>query len=164
MAANRRRPIALAAACATAVTLGATALAATSASAAEVPLKGYEFTWGIKQSYRTYVTGMAAGSFTPEGGATQAKDNGAFTFVNGTGTYDSEAHTVALGFEGSLKIVSKLHGFELALSDAEVRQQGRESHRGRDEERHDPAGRAARRGHRHPHDDGHGDQADEGGG
>lgn len=117
MAATRRRPIALAAACATAVTLGATALAATSASAAEVPLKGYELTWGIKQSYRTYVTGMAAGSFTPEGGATQAKDNGAFTFVNGTGTYDSEAHTVALGFEGGLKIVSKLHGFELALSD-----------------------------------------------
>ncbi|MFI1207889.1 HtaA domain-containing protein [Streptomyces sp. NPDC020802] len=117
MAANRRRPIALAAACATAVTLGATAIAATSASAAEVPLKGYELTWGIKQSYRSYVTGMAGGSFTPEGGATQAKDNGAFTFVNGTGSYDSEAHTVALGFEGSLKIVSKPHGFELALSD-----------------------------------------------
>ncbi|WP_151482739.1 HtaA domain-containing protein [Streptomyces albicerus] len=116
-ATRRRRPIALAAACATAVTLGATALAATSASAAEVPLKGYELTWGIKQSYRTYVTGMAAGSFTPEGGATQAKDNGAFTFGNGTGTYDSEAHTVSLGFEGGLKIASKLHGFELALSD-----------------------------------------------
>ncbi|MDQ0777683.1 hypothetical protein QF026_006149 [Streptomyces aurantiacus] len=117
MAANRRRPIALAAACATAVTLGATALAATSASAAEVPLTGCELTWGIKESYRNYVTGMAAGAFTPEGGATQAKDNGVFTFVNGAGSYDSEAHTVALGFEGSLNIVSKPHGFELALSD-----------------------------------------------
>ncbi|MFI1443111.1 HtaA domain-containing protein [Streptomyces fructofermentans] len=117
MAANRRRPTALAAACATAVTLGATALAAMPASAAEVPLKGYELTWGIKQSYRAYVTGMAAGAFTPTGGATQAKDNGAFTFADGTGTYDSEGHTVALGFAGSLKISSTLHGFELTLSD-----------------------------------------------
>ncbi|KAA0933838.1 HtaA domain-containing protein, partial [Streptomyces apricus] len=117
MAANRRRSTALAAACATAVALGATALAATSASAAEVPLKGYELTWGIKESYRNYVTGMAAGTFTPAGGAVQAKDNGVFTFVNGTGSYDSEAHTVALGFEGSLGIVSKAHGFELSLSD-----------------------------------------------
>ncbi|MFH8465912.1 HtaA domain-containing protein [Streptomyces sp. NPDC017991] len=119
MAANRRRPTALAAACATAVTLGATALAATSASAAEVPLKGYELTWGIKESYRNYVTGMAAGTFTAEAGATQAKDNGVFTFVNGTGSYDSEAHTVALGFEGTLNIVSKAHGFELRLSDVQ---------------------------------------------
>ncbi|MDQ1039060.1 hypothetical protein QFZ75_005476 [Streptomyces sp. V3I8] len=117
MAANRRRPTVLAAACATAVTLGATALAATSASAAEVPLKGYELTWGIKESYRTYVTGTAAGAFTPAGGATQAEGNGVFTFVDGTGSYDSEAHTVALGFEGSLGIVSKAHGFELSLSD-----------------------------------------------
>ena len=66
MAAIRRRPLALAAA--VAVALGAGALAVTSASAAEAPLKDYELTWGIKQSYRSYVTGMAAGSFTPPTG------------------------------------------------------------------------------------------------
>lgn len=117
---SRRRPLALAAAVATAATVGATALAmagATSASAAEVPLSGYELTWGIKQSYRTYVTGMAAGSFTAADGATQAADNGVFTFTEGAGTYDSTAHTLALGFKGSLKIESKLHGFEISLSD-----------------------------------------------
>lgn len=117
---SRRRPLALAAAVATAATVGATALAmagATSASAAEVPLSGYELTWGIKQSYRTYVTGMAAGSFTATDGATQAADNGVFTFTEGTGTYDSTAHTLALGFKGSLKIESTLHGFEISLSD-----------------------------------------------
>ncbi|MDT7844771.1 HtaA domain-containing protein [Streptomyces justiciae] len=116
----RRRPLALAAAVATAATVGATALAmagATSASAAEVPLSGYELTWGIKQSYRTYVTGFAAGTFTATDGAKQAADNGAFTFTEGTGTYDSTAHTLALGFRGNLKIESKLHGFEIALSD-----------------------------------------------
>ncbi|NNN36010.1 HtaA domain-containing protein [Streptomyces sp. S3(2020)] len=117
---SRRRPLALAAAVATAATVGATALAmagATTASAAEVPLSGYELTWGIKQSYRTYVTGMAAGGFTATDGATQAADNGVFTFTGGTGTYDSTAHTLALGFKGALKIESKLHGFEISLSD-----------------------------------------------
>ncbi|MFJ3668232.1 HtaA domain-containing protein [Streptomyces sp. NPDC090106] len=117
---SRRRPLALAAAVATATTIGATALAltgATSAAAAEVPLSGYELTWGIKQSYRSYVTGMAAGTFTATAGASQAADNGAFTFTDGAGTYDSTAHTLALGFQGALKIESKLHGFDITLTD-----------------------------------------------
>ncbi|WP_217552600.1 HtaA domain-containing protein [Streptomyces sp. GbtcB6] len=116
MPATTTRKLALAAA--VAVTLGAGALtAATTASAAEVPLSGYELTWGIKQSYRTYVTTYAAGTFTPAGGATQAAGNGAFTFAQGTGSYDSDAHTVDLAFQGSLRIVSQLHGFDLTLSD-----------------------------------------------
>ncbi|MFF7471774.1 HtaA domain-containing protein [Streptomyces sp. NPDC008092] len=116
MPATTTRKLALAAA--VAVTLGAGALtAATTASAAEVPLSGYELTWGIKQSYRTYVTTYAAGTFTPAGGAAQAAGNGAFTFTQGTGSYDSDAHTVDLAFQGSLRIVSQLHGFDLTLSD-----------------------------------------------
>lgn len=115
MAANRRRPLALAAA--VAVALGAAALAVPHASAAEAPLKDYELTWGIKQSYRACVTGMAAGTFTPTDGATQAVDNGAFTFTGGTGSYDSTTHAVRLGFAGSLKIASAAHHFELTLSD-----------------------------------------------
>ncbi|MGW4868114.1 HtaA domain-containing protein [Streptomyces chartreusis] len=117
---RRRRRVVLAAAVATAATLGATALAtlgAGTASAAEVPLSGYELTWGIKQSYRTYVTGMAAGTFTATDGASQAAGNGAFTFTEGSGTYDSTAHTVDLGFKGSLRIVSQAHGFDITLSD-----------------------------------------------
>ncbi|MFB6553713.1 HtaA domain-containing protein [Streptomyces sp. NPDC056405] len=120
MPVGRRRSTALAAAVATAAALGATALAtvgATTASAAEVPLKDYELTWGIKQSYRTYVATFAKGSFTPADGATQAAGNGAFTFVDGTGAYDSTAHTTNLAFKGSLAIESKAHGFALTLSD-----------------------------------------------
>ncbi|MCT7356380.1 HtaA domain-containing protein, partial [Streptomyces sp. 15-116A] len=115
---RRRRSTALTAAVATAAALGATALTgATTASAAEVPLTGYELSWGIKQSYRSYVTGMAQGTFTPSDGATQAAGNGPFTFTDGTGTYDSTAHTVDLGFKGGLRIKSDAHRFELALSD-----------------------------------------------
>ncbi|MYR47492.1 HtaA domain-containing protein [Streptomyces sp. SID5910] len=118
MPVRRRRSTALAAAVATAAALGATALAAagaTTASAAEVPLKDYELTWGVKQSYRTYV-GMF-GSFTTAGGATQAAGNGAFTFADGTGTYDSAGNTVDLAFEGSVVAASTAHHFEVTLTD-----------------------------------------------
>ncbi|MGW9492936.1 HtaA domain-containing protein [Streptomyces prasinus] len=118
MPARRRRSTALAAAVATAAALGATALTgATSAAAAEVPLTGYELTWGIKQSYRTYVATYAKGTFTPADGASQADGNGVFTFVDGTGSYDSTSHRTEIGFEGSLAIESKAHGFALTLSD-----------------------------------------------
>ncbi|MFF7329045.1 HtaA domain-containing protein [Streptomyces sp. NPDC008150] len=119
-ATSRRRPIALAAAVATAATLGAAALAtfgAATASAAEIPLSGYELSWGIKQSYRTYVATYAAGTFTPAGGASQADGNGVFTFTGGAGGYDSDAHTLDLAFQGSLNIVSAAHGFDITLSD-----------------------------------------------
>ncbi|MDV6289867.1 HtaA domain-containing protein [Streptomyces sp. UP1A-1] len=90
MPVRRRRSTALAAAVATAAALGATALATvgtTTASAAEMPLEGYELTWGVKQSYRTYV-GMF-GTFATADGASQATGNGAFTFVDGASTYDT---------------------------------------------------------------------------
>ncbi len=115
MSARRRRSLALAAAVATAAALGATA--APSASAAAVPLDGYELTWGIKASYRTYVTTFAQGTFTPGAGASQAGNNGAFTFTGGTGTYDSTTHVMSLGFRGELHVKSEKHGFELSLSD-----------------------------------------------
>lgn len=115
MSARRRRSLALAAAVATAAGLGATV--APSASAAEVPLTGYELTWGIKQSYRTYVATFAKGTFTPAEGATQAEGNGAFTFPEGTGGYDSTTHRMSLAFQGELTIESEAHGFEIRLSD-----------------------------------------------
>ncbi|MFE0903010.1 HtaA domain-containing protein [Streptomyces rochei] len=118
MPVRRRRSTALAAAVATAAALGATALATvgtTTASAAEMPLEGYELTWGVKQSYRTYV-GMF-GTFTTADGASQATGNGAFTFVDGAGTYDTAGHTVDLAFQGTLVSASKAHGFEVTLTD-----------------------------------------------
>ncbi|WP_217164007.1 HtaA domain-containing protein [Streptomyces sp. AC512_CC834] len=118
MPVRRRRSTALAAAVATAAALGATALAtvgASTASAAEVPLQDYELTWGIKQSYRTYV-GMF-GTFTTSEGATQAAGNGAFTFTDGTGSYDPTDHTADLAFQGKLVSASAAHNFEVTLTD-----------------------------------------------
>ncbi|WP_328934284.1 MULTISPECIES: HtaA domain-containing protein [unclassified Streptomyces] len=112
-----RRSFALAAAVATAAALGATALATTTASAAEVPLSGYELTWGIKQSYRTYVSTYAQGTFTATDGASQAANNGVFTFTDGTGTYDTTSHALHLTFKGTLTAKSTLHGFVREMSD-----------------------------------------------
>ncbi|MFJ9628358.1 HtaA domain-containing protein [Streptomyces sp. NPDC091280] len=117
MPARPRTPLALAAAVATAAALGATALATTTASAAEVPLSGYELTWGIKQSYRTYVSTYAQGSFTVTDGASQAANNGAFTFTAGTGTYDTTSHALHLTFKGTITAKSTLHGFVREMSD-----------------------------------------------
>ncbi|MFH8708367.1 HtaA domain-containing protein [Streptomyces rubrogriseus] len=119
MPVRRRRSTALVAAVATAAALGTTALAtlggATTASAAGSPLADYELTWGIKQSYRTYV-GMF-GAFTASEGATQAAGNGAFTFTDGTGTYDHTTNVVDLGFQGKLVSASAAHKFEVTLTD-----------------------------------------------
>ncbi|MFJ3894537.1 HtaA domain-containing protein [Streptomyces sp. NPDC090083] len=112
-----RRSFALAAAVATAAALGATALATTTASAAEVPLSGYELTWGIKQSYRTYVSTYAQGGFTATDGASQAANNGVFTFTDGTGTYDTTTHALHLTFKGTVTAKSTLHGFVREMSD-----------------------------------------------
>ncbi|MGW4890319.1 HtaA domain-containing protein [Streptomyces murinus] len=112
-------PRRLALTAAVAVTLGCGTLTATAASAADVPLTGYQLTWGIKQSYRSYVTGFAQGTFTATDGASQAADNGVFTFTDGKGSYDSAKHTVHLAFQGTLTIKSTLHGFTREISDVQ---------------------------------------------
>ncbi|MFJ8346386.1 HtaA domain-containing protein [Streptomyces sp. NPDC094153] len=115
----RRRPVMFAAAVATATVMAAAALAtAPGAAAASVPLTGYELSWGIKDSYRNYVTGpYTKGTFTVSDGASQADGNGVFTFTDGQGTYDSTNHTLHLAFKGTLVSESPVHGFKRVMSD-----------------------------------------------
>jgi hypothetical protein len=117
MAIRRRRAITLAAAVATAAAL--TTFGTVTAAAAETPLTDYTLTWGIKESFRSYVVGpYTQGTFTAADGATQADGNGAFTFTDGEGTYDTTTHAVDLAFKGSLKI--SLHGIDIVLSDVRL--------------------------------------------
>ncbi|MYR59665.1 hypothetical protein GTY54_26655, partial [Streptomyces sp. SID625] len=98
---------------------GAAALAgAPGAAAADRPLSGYELTWGIKDSYRSYVTGpYAKGTFTTADGAVRASGDGAFTFTEGQGTYNGTTHAVHLTFKGTLTAESSAHRFKRVLSD-----------------------------------------------
>uniref|UniRef100_A0AAU3H059 HtaA domain-containing protein n=1 Tax=Streptomyces sp. NBC_01401 TaxID=2903854 RepID=A0AAU3H059_9ACTN len=129
MAANRR-PIALAAAVATAAALGATfalpALAADNADStakAAAPAATMELTdgtldWGFKESFRRYIGG--AGTITAEDGATQADGNGVFTFGNGTGTYDTTTHGTDTGFDGSVNFNAHGGVLDITISDVKV--------------------------------------------
>ncbi|WP_406140392.1 HtaA domain-containing protein [Streptomyces sp. NBC_01089] len=120
-----RRPMALAAAVATVTALGATAfalpaLAADGPPKAPLNITGGTLDWGVKESYRSYVTGMAAGETRTADGAVTNTD-GSFRFGGAQGAYDPGAHTVKAAFDGSVTFSSpappKGHGFEVTLSD-----------------------------------------------
>ncbi|MEF3115287.1 HtaA domain-containing protein [Streptomyces chrestomyceticus] len=126
-----RRPLALAAAIATAATTAAlclpavaTAAPAAGTAAPKIQLKNGTLDWGVKESFRTYVKGMAHGDITAADGARQAPDNGPFTFTDGTGTYDMSTHAVATTFKGSVRFSSKAHGFDIKLADLKVATKG----------------------------------------
>ncbi|MFD7665906.1 HtaA domain-containing protein [Streptomyces sp. NPDC059788] len=127
-----RRPLALAAAIATAATTAALSLPSVAAAAPaagtaapKLELKNGTLDWGVKESFRKYVKGMALGDITTADGARQAPDNGPFTFTDGTGTYDMGTHAVATTFKGSVRFTSKAHGFDIELADLKVATQGR---------------------------------------
>ncbi|MFF2309501.1 HtaA domain-containing protein [Streptomyces albidoflavus] len=121
-----RRPVVLAAAVATALGLGATALTLP-AVAAEAPRAGAPvmdltdgtLNWGVKESFRRYVNG--GGTITTSGGATQAEGNGPFTFVGGTGTYNEAGdHGVNVALDGSVKFAYPAHHFTITIDDLKV--------------------------------------------
>ncbi|MER5494633.1 HtaA domain-containing protein [Streptomyces sp. NPDC002490] len=72
--------------------------------------------WGVRRTFREYVTGsIAGGKWTLAGGA---QDGGAlFRFTKGTGTYRKEALDAA--FAGSVRFTGK-HGLDLTLSKVAV--------------------------------------------
>ncbi|QES50385.1 hypothetical protein DEJ50_23765 [Streptomyces venezuelae] len=127
MSLSHRRPIAIAAATLTAAALGATALMlpAVAAERPTVPIKivGGTLDWGVKESYRNYVTGMAAGKITVADGAVRNAD-GTFRFGSATGQYDPATHVVKAAFQGSVTFFSPAppagHGFEVKLSDFRI--------------------------------------------
>ncbi|MGY0486862.1 HtaA domain-containing protein [Streptomyces sp. WG-D5] len=125
-----RHPIALAAA--TAVVLGSGALSlpafAAEKAAPTVELKDGTLDWGIKESFRKYVTGIAAGKIEATDGATQAAENGAFTFGGGTGTYDTATHGTDTAFKGAVRFASTAHGFDIKVADVKVVTSGTTGH------------------------------------
>ncbi|TBO56345.1 hypothetical protein EYS09_28440 [Streptomyces kasugaensis] len=122
-----RRSLTLAAALATTAALGlpAVAIAADGRTAApRLDLKDGRLDWGLKESFRKYVTGMAHGTIETVGGAQQAADNGPFTFSGGTGSYDTATHSVATTFQGGVRFSSTAHGFDIKIADLKLSTKG----------------------------------------
>ncbi|MFI1176566.1 HtaA domain-containing protein [Streptomyces melanogenes] len=121
MSVTSRLPRSSARTAAIAVVCAATAATVLSAvpahAAAKVELKGATFDWGFKESFRRYV---GAGGITVADEAKQAAGNGVFTFVDGTGTYDTATHASATAFKGSVRFSAHGGILDIKLSDLKV--------------------------------------------
>lgn len=108
--------VALAAVLVVAVPLGA----GSAVAADDRQVTGGTFTWGVKESFRAYVTSpIAQGKITPGGGATQAKDNGVFTFVDGTGTAGTDGGGV-FAFSGSVRLQGHHGALDVTIADPKI--------------------------------------------
>lgn len=89
-------------------------LSAAAAAAATIPIKGGQIDWGIKKSFRSYVTGGAAGQIEVTGGAGEAAD-GTYAFPVGSGTYDLASHTTSAQGAGAVRFTGHFAGGVPAL-------------------------------------------------
>ncbi|MFJ3764833.1 HtaA domain-containing protein [Streptomyces sp. NPDC090082] len=129
MAIPLRRSVTLAAAVATAAALGTGAVVLALPAAAEdappMTLVDGTLDWGIKQSFRTYLAmPFSHGKITVEGGARQAENNGVFTFVDGTGTYDTSTHGTANSFKGGVHFEAHEGALDIRISDVRLTTKG----------------------------------------
>ena len=87
--------------------------------------------WGIKESFRNYITGpIAHGSITTLGSTTQAANNGAFTWTGGTGTATSNGSKANVSYGDGNGVYlrghemtidgKKAHALDLALTNPRV--------------------------------------------
>lgn len=135
----RSRGGAIALAAATATVLGATALALpayaansadSAASGAEAKAPNFPITdgtldWGIKKSFRDYLTGpIAGGKITVADGAKTNAD-GSFRFTGGKGSYDQGKHAVSAAFKGSVHLYGHHGALDIKLSDLKLATTGK---------------------------------------
>lgn len=96
------------------------ALPGGSALAAPATVVAGEADWGVKASFRSYVTGpIAHGTVTPGGGAT-ANADGSFRFQPATGTYDSATGAITSALGGSVRFTGHDGQLDLNISDIRV--------------------------------------------
>ncbi|MEU9378685.1 HtaA domain-containing protein [Streptomyces sp. NPDC048255] len=78
-------------------------------------------TWGVKESFRTYVLG--AGSITPGGGA--VKNGGLYDFALAKGELDAAKQKLNVSFEGSLRFQYAGHGIDMSFANPRVESAGK---------------------------------------
>ncbi|WP_165985954.1 HtaA domain-containing protein, partial [Streptomyces sp. YIM 98790] len=129
----RRGSLPLAAATATVLSVTAfagPALADTSGGPGGAPgtvldLENSTLDWGVKQSFRSYVTGpVGSGAIGFSGGATQNADGG-FRFSGGTGTYDLATHGVDTAFQGGVRFTAHHGALDIEMTELRVVTEGR---------------------------------------
>ena len=99
---TRRRRVLAAAAVATALGVGGTALLAPAAQAAEADIATSELHWGFKASFRSYITNpfLGGGTFTASDGASATPEP--FTWRGDGGAYDVDTASGTAVFGGTV--------------------------------------------------------------
>jgi hypothetical protein len=106
--------------------LGALALALLAtppASAAPEPIGSSELHWGVKSSFRSYITGIAAGTITASDGAVKEGSGAAAPYLwsGDGGSYDPAANAGTIRFNGTVKFSAPAHTiWHITLSDPTV--------------------------------------------
>lgn len=109
----RRRLVARLAATALAAAVAVVALPATAHAA--TPITDGHLDWGVKESFRKYVTGpIGGGKIEVSDGAT-TNDDGSFRFGGGTGEYDPQTHDITTAFDGTVQFLAHGSGSDWAL-------------------------------------------------
>ncbi|MEV8274250.1 HtaA domain-containing protein [Microbacterium sp. NPDC077184] len=73
--------------------------------------------WGFKESFRTYIEGIAAGGWELDGVAYDYPD---FTWTGGTGSVDAETRAGLVGFGGSIRFTGHDGALDTTLTDARI--------------------------------------------
>ena len=107
-----------------AATTTAAALVPATAVAAPVAVVDGHVDWGVKASFRSYVTGpVGGGTITTADGAVQQPD-GALRFVGATGSADDDAATLSVATDGSVRFVAHGGALDLTITDVRVDRSG----------------------------------------
>ena len=125
---GRRNRTALAALAAATIGLGLTAFGAPAvafgAGPSEVVYDTGSLDWGVKQSFRSYVSGpIGQGAIEVTGGATRNAD-GTFHFGLGSARYDLGTHTLSAGFAGGVRFTAHAGQLDVSLSDLKLTTSG----------------------------------------
>lgn len=108
----------------TVLAAAAAALALSASPAAADTVTGGSATWGVKESFRNYVTGpVAAGQITTSDGATTNGD-GTFGFQPASGSFDPATGKADVKFGGTVLFTGHAGALRVRVSDPRVAYQG----------------------------------------
>jgi hypothetical protein len=91
-----------------------------SLQAAPTQVTGGSLDWGLKESFRSYITGpIAQGTISVSGGTIRNAD-GTFKFPAASGSYDNAAGTATLSFGGAVRFLGHNGELDMTLSNLRI--------------------------------------------
>lgn len=118
--ANRRRSLAVSSIVAAGVAIFLAPQAATAEESDPLPIVDGHVDWGIKESFRNYVTGPIAGGDISVNDGAEEHNDGTFQFPDATGEYFLDSHNVDVEAEGSIHFSGHSGSLDLTFDNVRV--------------------------------------------